>query len=76
MIRALGISIAFGWAIFGAGTFLFLVFISVRAFHHGGLPAFRKIDLGVPGLVLALLMLSICWPWAWMLLNEKLKENQ
>jgi hypothetical protein len=69
-------SIFVGWFLIGAGTFLFLAVLTIRAFLHGGLPAFRKIDLGFPGLVLALLAMSICWPWAWAMLSDKLKENQ
>jgi hypothetical protein len=69
-------SIAFGWALIGAGTFLFLVVLAVRAFLNGGLPAFRQIDLGFPGLFLALLAMSVCWPWAWVMLSDRLNEKE
>lgn len=69
-------SIAFAWTLIGAGTFLFLAFLAVRAFLHGGLPAFRKIDLGFPGLALALIAMSVCWPWAWVMLSDSFGENQ
>jgi hypothetical protein len=65
-----------GWFLIGAGTFLFLAVLAVRAFLNGGMQAYRKIDLGFPGLVLALLAMSLCWPWAWVMLSDKLKENQ
>jgi hypothetical protein len=64
--------IAFAWTLIGAGTFLFLAFLAVRAFLHGGLPAYRKIELGFPGLLLALLAMSVFWPWAWVMLGDKL----
>jgi len=35
------------------------------------MPACRRIDLGLPGLLLALLGMSLCWPWAWVTLNGK-----
>lgn len=68
-------SIVVVWFLIGAGTFLFLAFLAVRAFLQGGLPAFRKIHLGIPGLVLALLAMSVCWPWAFKMLNESFREN-
>jgi hypothetical protein len=69
-------SIAFGWFLIAAGTFLFLGVLAVRAFLNGGIRAYRKIDLGFPGLVLALLCMSICWPLALKILSDSFGENR
>jgi hypothetical protein len=69
-------SIVIGWFMIAAGTFLFLAVLAIRAFLRGGLPAHRKIDLGFPGLVLALLGMSICWPWALKMLSDSFGENR
>jgi hypothetical protein len=69
-------SIAFAWTLIGAGTFLFLAFLAARAFLHGGLPAYRKVELGFPGLFLALIAMSVCWPWAWVMLSDNLGEKE
>ncbi len=53
------------WLILSAGTLLFLSSLMGRAFLAGGLPAFRKLDIGFSVLVLTLLLSSLCWPWAW-----------
>jgi hypothetical protein len=69
-------SIVFGWFLIAAGTFLFLAVLAVRAFLNGGLRAYRKIDLGFPGLLLALLILSVCWPWAWVILGDNMGGSE
>ena len=68
-------SIVVGWFLIAAGTFLFLAVLAVRAFLNGGIRAYRKIDLGFPGLVLALLGMSLCWPWALKMLRDSFEEK-
>ena len=69
-------SIVVGWFLIAAGTFLFLAVLAVRAFLNGGMQAYCKIDLGFRGLVLALLGMSLCWPWALKMLRDSFGENR
>lgn len=61
---------AFGWLLVSVGTFLFLSLLVLRALRNGGLRAYRKLDLSFPSLLLILLTVSLCWPWAWRMLRN------
>lgn len=57
--------LAMAWLVLSLGTLLFLSALAARAFRRGGSPAVRKLQLGVPFILLALVLSSLVWPWTW-----------
>ena len=69
------VAIAWFWLILSLGTLLFLSFLMGRAILVGGVPEFRKLSIGFPVLVLILLVSSLCWPWAWWMVQRLTRSN-
>lgn len=70
------VCIILGWLITSAGTFLFLSFLFLHAFRSGGLRAYRKLNIGFPVLLLILLGMSLCWPWAWVTVRRMIGSRR
>lgn len=64
-----------GWLVVSAGTLFLLLALGGRAFLAGGGPAYGKLGIKTRELVLILLLVSLCWPWAWSLLRRTARGN-
>lgn len=64
-----------GWLIIALGTLLFLSSLMGRAILAGGMPAYRRLNIGFPILVLILLLSSLCWPWAWWMVQRLTRHH-
>ena len=63
------------WAIVSGGTFLFLLLLVISSFYHGGITAFRKLDISYLTLGLVIIFASIAFPCAWTLIHRLIKES-
>jgi len=51
------------WAMVAFGSLLFLLKLAIRASIRGGIAGYRSAGFRLPGLLLGLVVLSVCWPW-------------
>jgi len=63
------------WAMVALGTLLFLVMLALRASIRGGLAGYRSAGFRLPGLLVGLVALSVCWPWTLGRLMDELREQ-
>lgn len=63
------------WLIVSAGTFCFLSFLVLRAFHRGGVAKFRRLNVSYPALAVIVVLMSLLFPIAWYLIHRLIKEE-
>ena len=63
----------FVWLTIAAGTFFFLSVLVVSAFKHGGLRKFQQLNVSLPALVVIVIIMSILFPIAWVMITQLIK---